>query len=141
MRNMLYALFSIIVLTVIFWLVNKARPKTVFCPICVATVVVWLSLLLGMYFNIFSVNVQFLAILMAISLGAGIERFGRKYGLWWKTLMVALGTPAVYFLASEKLLISIYFLLAVVFLTAIFNLTFTKKHPGRQEPTIPGCCD
>ncbi|MBI4363373.1 MAG: hypothetical protein HY545_00815 [Candidatus Doudnabacteria bacterium] len=130
---MLYALFSIIVLTVVFWLVNKARPKTVFCPTCVATILVWLILLLGIYFNIFSADAQLVAILMAISLGAGIERFGPKYGLWWKTLMVVLGVPAVYFLAFEELLTSIYFLLAILFLTAIFNLTFTKKEPG--------CCD
>lgn len=139
---MIYLLISILILTVFFWIVNKVRNKAVVCPICAATVVTWISALIGIYLNLFKVNNFLLAILIALSLGAGAEKFASKFGLWWQVLMVLSGVPAIYYLVQGKLTTAIYFLMALLFGTVLLNLQFSaKSSKGYYKDTFKDCCN
>lgn len=139
---MIYLLISILVLTVVLFLFNRTKDRVIVCPICVATVLTWFGALIGMYLKLFEVNVLFLAVLIGISLGASTEKYGKKFGLWWKLSMVLLGAPAVYYLVQTKLEISLYFLLALLFSTVLFALEFnTKSSKGAYKDDFEDCCN
>lgn len=139
---MMYLLTVILVLTLILFVVNRIEGKIIVCPICAATILTWFGALVGMYFKLFQVNNIFLSILIAISLGASVEKYGKKFGLWWKVITVLLGAPAVYYLTQAKLEFSLYLLLALLFATVIFALEFTKKSSkGAYKNVFEDCCN
>src|SRR3989344_2100490 len=67
---MIIAILSILLLTLIVWVINKKLPKQI-CPICAGVTLTWLWMLLGMGFGLLSVSrYEFLvAILMGASIG------------------------------------------------------------------------
>ena len=67
---MLYAILSILFLTLIVWVINKKLSVQI-CPICAGVAFTWLSMFLGMWFGFLSVpKYEFLtAILMGASIG------------------------------------------------------------------------
>ncbi len=137
---MLAALLIIAGLTLVIYAINKV--KHIYCPICLATVLVWMGLTAGLYFKWFAVNPLFLGILIGVSLGAANERFGSKFGLIWKVSLVVFGAPAIYFLVQKEITYTIYLLIALIFFTAISTIKFSgKPASGGASGKLPGCCD
>ena len=67
---MLYAILSILFLTLIVWIINKKLSVPI-CPICAGVALTWLSMILGMWFGFLRVSdYEFItAILMGASIG------------------------------------------------------------------------
>lgn len=140
---MVYLLISILVFTGILLLANRLAKRVLVCPICGATVITWAGAILGgLYLNWFPINPLFIAILVGISLGASIEKFGSRFGLPWKVAMVLLGAPAIFFLLQKQLLYALYLLLALVLATALASLKFSRKPAkGAYKEVIKDCCN
>lgn len=136
------AIFSaILILTALFWTANRILKGNLFCPICAATALVWLAALAASFIGVRLINNSWLAILMAISLGAVIQKYGGKFGLLWKTAAVVFGGPAVYFLSQQDLR-GLYFAVAMLFITVLSEMKFTSKPAkGLYKDKFDNCCD
>ena len=81
---MLYAILSILFLTLTVWIINKKLSVPI-CPICAGVALTWLSMIFGMWFGLLRVSdYEFItAILMGASIG-GIVTELKKVFLKWK---------------------------------------------------------
>jgi hypothetical protein len=133
---LLYALISIVVLTILFRLLQKPFPK-LFCPICLASVVTWCVLLL-LFLLGKNIDTTALVILMSISLGAMAERLGSRLGLVWKTLTVILGMSALYFLAQKDFSKTSVFVVSIAIVLAL-ALIFKRSNVNKED-RFDKCC-
>lgn len=133
---MTYLLISILILTFVLYFVRKTSDLKI-CPICMATVLTWSFSFLAVAFNFLDISPVLIALLMAISLGAFIEKYGSKLGLIWKTVLVLVGFPAVYFITQGAFLKAVLSGLALLLFTTIF---FVLKKEKKINDKFEGCC-
>ena len=74
---------------------------------------------------------------MAISLGAFIEKYGSRFGLVWKTILVVIGFPAVYLVTQGAFLKAVLSGLALLLFTSLF---FILKKEKKINDKFEGCC-
>lgn len=67
--ELLLAISSILILTLLVWVVNKKLPIQI-CPICAGVTLTWLWMLFGMWFGLLDVSRY--ELLVAILMGASI---------------------------------------------------------------------
>lgn len=133
---MIYLLISILILTFVLYFVRKTSDLTI-CPICMATVLTWSFAFLAVAFNFLEISPILIALLMAISLGAFIEKYGSKFGLIWKTVLVLVGFPAVYLVSQGAFLKAALTGLVLLILTSLF---FILKKEKKINDKFEGCC-
>ncbi|MBI2630909.1 hypothetical protein HYW73_01665 [Candidatus Nomurabacteria bacterium] len=77
---MLYAILSILLLTLIVWVINKKLPIRV-CPPCAGVTLTWLWMLLGMWFGFLSVARYEIitAVLMGASIGGIVTELKKMF--------------------------------------------------------------
>jgi hypothetical protein len=136
---MIYATLALIVLTVLFSVLYRAKILAV-CPICAATVLTWISGLALLYSGKSWAPPLVIALLMGASLGAMAERYGKKFGLLWKTAVVVAGAPAIYFLVGKKLVIGLALLAIIVILTLVRSRDKPSQLPKRNKDLFADCC-
>jgi hypothetical protein len=133
---MIYFLISIAILSLVLYWFRKAS-KFNFCALCGATVITWVAGLMFLYKGRV-IDPVILAILMGASVGAVATLYGNKLGLFWKTSVVVLGAPFVYFLLQKELAkaaVSLGCLLLVSFVMYIF-----KSKQETKEDNFKNCC-
>ncbi|QQS23266.1 hypothetical protein IPM19_01730 [bacterium] len=135
---MIYFLASILVLTIIFAYLYKTKLITV-CPICAGVVITWLIGVVGIYTGQEWANPLIVAILLGASLGALADKYGSRFGLVWKTLMVLIGLPAVYFIVQENLWFGLGLVAGLVILTLVFGKN-TANHKPHNKDLFKECC-
>lgn len=135
---MIYYLLTTFLLTLIFWALYRSRI-IVFCPICAAAVITWVGGLLAIHLRVSWANPLLVAILMGASLGAVAEKYGRRFGLFWKTTMVLLGMSSIYFLVQPA---GLYegLGIAVVLFAITFFLHKSKPAEHIREDLFKDCC-
>ncbi len=133
---MIYLLSSIVILTLVLYFVRKTSGLTI-CPICMATVLTWILAFLATAFKFWQIPPILIALLMALSLGAFIEKYGSKFGLVWKTLLVLIGFPAVYLVSQGAFLKAAISGLALLLFTSLF---FIFKKEKKINDKFEGCC-
>jgi hypothetical protein len=77
-------------------------------------------------FKLLDISPVLISLLMAISLGATIQKYGSKLGLFWKTSAVLVGFPAVYLVSQGDFLKAVLFGFALVVFT-ILSFVFSKE--------------
>ncbi|MHB8871333.1 MAG: hypothetical protein ACYC5G_02650 [Candidatus Doudnabacteria bacterium] len=122
---MTYLLISIFILTVVLYFVRKTSDLNI-CPICIATVFTWSWAFIAVAFKLLDIPPVLISLLMAISLGATVQKYGSKLGLLWKTICVLVGLPAVYLVSQGAFLKALLFGLAL-FLFTVLSFIFTKE--------------
>lgn len=135
---MIYFVASILTLTAIFTLLNRSKTIIV-CPICAAVVITWLAGLVGIYTGQAWADPLIIAILLGASLGALADKYGTGFGLAWKTLMVILGLPAIYYVVQRQPVQGLGLLFVLVVVTLLFN----KRKSGSAKPNpdiFKECC-
>lgn len=133
---MTYLLISILILTFVLYFVRKTANLKI-CPICMATVLTWSFSFLAVAFNFLDIPPILIALLMAISLGAFIEKYGSKFGLIWKTVLVLVGFPAIYLVAQGAFLKAVLIGLALLIFISLF---FILKKEKKINDKFEGCC-
>ncbi|GEM_PF-6526300 len=133
---MSYLLISILILTFVLYFVRKASDLSI-CPICMATVLTWGFSFLALAFNFLNISPVLIALLMAISLGAFIEKYGSRFGLVWKTVLIVIGFPAVYLVTQGAFLKAVLSALALLLFTTMF---FILKKEKKINDKFEGCC-
>ncbi|OGE83497.1 MAG: hypothetical protein A3B10_03650 [Candidatus Doudnabacteria bacterium RIFCSPLOWO2_01_FULL_44_21] len=134
---MFYILLSIVVLTLVLWVINQ-WIKNVLCPVCSATVITWVAVLV-LYYLSQPVNTLFLTILISVSLGAIIEKYGHKFSWHWKLIMVLLNAPAIYFLMQKDLTKAVTLALVSVVLTWFMSRLKVNKREAKDD-RFKQCC-
>ena len=134
----IYSIAAITILTILFWLMGLKR-KRAYCPVCLATVFVWVVGLIFFYSG-FEINSLFLAILISISLGALIEKYGQRFHWYWKLIMVLLNAPAIYYLLQKDLAKAAVLAGVAVILTWLFSKLKTVP-PKIKNDQFEQCCD
>ena len=133
---MIYPIISIAIITLVFaYLFNKKIIN--FCPICAGVAITWVIGLLGIYTNMSWANPVFVGLLMAGTIGALAEKYGNQKGLLWKSGIVLVGFPAVYYLASKNLALGILF--GACTLILILS-AFKRKETTLKEDVFKNCC-
>lgn len=137
---MIYFLASILILALVFTYLYKARITTV-CPICAGVVITWLIGIVGIYTDQAWADPMLVAILLGASLGALADKYGSKLGLVWKTLVVLIGFPAIYFIVQEKIWLGIALIIGLIILTFVAgkNKTNHKLHSHNKD-LFKECC-
>ena len=137
---MIYFLASILILTLVFAFLYRAKIISV-CPICAGVVITWIVGLVGIYANQAWADPLPVAILLGASLGALADKYGTRFGLVWKTLMILLGLPAVYFIVQEKLWygLGLMVMLTIITLVTGKNRANHKSH-GHNKDLFKECC-
>lgn len=77
---MINVILSILVFTLIMWVVNKKLPIQI-CPVCAGVTLTWFSMLFGMWFGLLSVpRYEFItAILMGASIGGIVTELKKVF--------------------------------------------------------------
>lgn len=135
---MIYYLISIVLLTIVFVLLRRIIVIK-FCAICGAVLITWFIGLVGIYMNLPWADPLLILILMGASLGALAEKYGTKYGLIWKSLMILIGFPGVYYLVQERFWIGGGLMLVLVFLTIIFSRSNISSNTEHKD-IFKECC-
>jgi len=135
---MIYYLITIAVLTFIFWSLHKARIIPV-CPICAGVVITWVGGAVGLYYEVTWANSLIIAILMGVSLGALADKYGSRLGLLWKSAMVLLGLPAIYFIV-QKLSWQGAILVAMLVIITIFSHKQSAPAMRKEKDLFKDCC-
>ncbi|MBX4205222.1 MAG: hypothetical protein KW788_03510 [Candidatus Doudnabacteria bacterium] len=107
------------------------------CPICAVVVITWTAMLIWMWTG-HNVDKTILAILMGMSAGA----IGTKYGqnMIWKTLMVILSVPAVWYVTKDQPGTAAIFLGLIVLPSIYFNTTLNPRKGVPQADKFKDCC-
>jgi|SRR3989344_1406725 len=137
---MLYFILGLIVLTAIFWILHKSKLVS-FCPICAATVLVWLISLAALYLGAAWADPLLVAILMGASLGALAEKHGGKLGFLWKTLFVTLGLPSIYFMIEKDLAKGLGLLLILLLMTLLWRKRKSGPVAAEKKDIFKDCCE
>ena len=138
---MLYYLLSIAALTIIFWALFKARVVSV-CPICAGVVMTWAAGIAALYYGVSWANPLLIGILMGASLGALADKYGSKFGLFWKSSVVLLGLPAIYFVIQRSFWKGVILIIAIGIVTLLSNLSNKKSGSGikHKKDLFQDCC-
>ncbi|MEK7459790.1 MAG: hypothetical protein AAB636_01860 [Patescibacteria group bacterium] len=77
---MIIPIFSILIITTIFYLINKKLPFKI-CSICAGVTLTWVWMFFGMYFGFLSVSRYelFTAILMGASIGGIVTELKKLF--------------------------------------------------------------
>lgn len=77
---MIIPIFSILIITIVFYLVNKKLPFKI-CSICAGVTLTWVWMFFGMYFGFLSVSrYEFItAILMGASIGGIVTELKKLF--------------------------------------------------------------
>jgi hypothetical protein len=134
---MLYLLITILLLTIFFLTLYKLQVFTV-CPICSAVVITWVGGMAALWDKTLGVDPTLVGILMGASLGALADRYGNRLGLLWKTGMVLLGLPAIYYMIHLQFKVGLPLLASLALITLIANRSKTKS-PDAQD-RFKDCC-
>lgn len=135
---MIYYLLAIALLTLILWGLYKAKAISV-CPICAAVVITWVGGLAALYWRASWSNPLIVAILMGASIGALADKYGSKFGFLWKSAVVLLGLPAVYFLTQKALWPGLGLVLLLGLVTVLsHNNNPTGSH--EKKDLFKNCC-
>ena len=135
---MIYFLISIAFTTLAFAFLYRARIITV-CPICAAVVITWIVGGVGLYANQSWADPLIIAILLGASLGALADKYGSRLGLLWKSLMVLIGLPAIYFTIQKKPLLGLGLLLILAVIT-IFSGRNRQSGNSHRKDLFKECC-
>ena len=135
---MIYFLLPIFVLTLIFWVLYRAK-LSIICPICAGTLLTWAGGLVALYSGAAWADPLIIGILMGASLGALADKYGSRFGLFWKSAVVLLGLPATYFLVQKFLWPGVGLVLLIVLLTWFFGRG-TKPEPEPKKDLFKDCC-
>ncbi len=135
---MISFLLSIVVLTLIFWGLHKARIISV-CPICAGAVITWVGGIVALYYGASWANSMVIAILMGASLGALADKYGNRLGLFWKSAAVLLGLPAIYLLVQKSLWQSLALIILLLLLT-IFVRKTNQIPSNDKKDLFKECC-
>lgn len=137
---MIYFLASISILTLLFAYLYKARIINV-CPICAGVVITWFIGIVGIYTNQAWADPMLVAILLGASLGALADKYGSRFGLIWKTLMVLVGLPAVYFIVQEQIWFGTALVIGLLIITLVAGKNKTNhKTLGHNKDLFKECC-
>lgn len=136
---MTYFLASISLVTLLFWLLYKQTAIRV-CAVCAATVITWTGGIVALYTNQSWANPPITAILMGASLGALAEKYGKKLGLFWKTAVVVLGLPGIYFIIAKDLLKGLIPLGLLAILSLILPRQKHEDTAAKQTDIFNDCC-
>lgn len=135
---MTYYLLSIALVTLVFWGLYKAHILSV-CPICAGVVITWVVGVAALYSGAVWANPLGIAILMGASVGALADKYGNKYGLFWKSAVVLLGVPAIYLLVQKSLWQSLA-LLAVIAVVTVYTKLKSKPLVSQKKDLFKDCC-
>lgn len=131
---MIILIGSIIALTFLFWIFGQLSKIKV-CPICAGVVITWIALLVLMLSGK-AIDRTSLAILMGMSVGALATKY--EINLIWKSAVVLLGLPLVWFLINNMIGYSVGFLIGIVILTLFFKIN--QKKGSKQYDRFKDCC-
>jgi len=106
------------------------------CLICAAVVMTWMALLVLLALG-YNVDRTLLAALMGMSIGAIATKYVE--GLFWKTYLVVLGLPMVWFMANGNFKYGLMFL-AIILLRFIFTVKLNPKKGAPQPDRFKDCC-
>lgn len=135
---MLYYLLSIAVLTLIFWGLHKARIIPI-CPICSGVVITWVGGIIAFYYGASWANPMIIAILMGASMGALADKYGNRFGLLWKTVVVLLGLPAIYLLMQKSLWQGLGLVILLILISVISNKKDASVLHNKKD-LFKDCC-
>ena len=134
---MWYLLASIAIITLVVWLLKRQKIVDV-CPICAGTVLTWAWGLIAIYISTSKIEPLLVAVLMGASLGALAEKYGSRFGLWWKTFVVLLGLPAIYFLVTRQPKQAGVLLIILIIVTIWLKGSAGNKN--NQKDLFKECC-
>jgi len=106
------------------------------CLICAATVLAWVTMLILMWSG-FAIDKILLATLMGMSVGAIATKYAQ--GLVWKTVIVILGLPFIWFTVNGRPL-SAGILFGVILLSWLLSVKFSNKKGLQQTDRFKDCC-
>lgn len=135
---MIYFLISILVLTLIFAWLYKIKVVTV-CPICAGVVITWIAGIVLLYYGSTWANPLIIAILMGASLGALADRYGSRFGLIWKSAVVIIGLPSIYFIVQKSLWQGLILITVMVIITIFFNKQNAPALRNKKD-LFKDCC-
>lgn len=135
---MLYYLLSITILTLIFWGLHKARIIPV-CPICAGVVITWVGGIVALYYGSSWANPMIITILMGASMGALADKYGNRFGLLWKTVVVLLGLPAIYLLVQKSLWQGSGLVILLILITILLQKKNTPTLRDKKD-LFKDCC-
>ncbi len=111
------------------------------CPICAGVSIAWFAGIVGIYTQQVWADPLIVAILLGASLGALADKFGTRFGLVWKTLMVLLGLPAVYYFVQGKLWYGLGLMVMLTIITLVIGKTRgNPKSLGHNKDLFKECC-
>jgi hypothetical protein len=135
---MIYYLISITVITLVFWGLHKAHIIPL-CPICAGVVITWVGGAIALYYGTAWANPLIIAVLMGASMGALADKYGSRFGLFWKSSIVLLGLPAIYLIVQKSLWQGIGLVGIIIILTIFSN---KKSAPALRDKKdlFKDCC-
>ncbi len=107
------------------------------CPICAVVVITWVSMLLWLWTG-HTVDRVLLALLMGMSAGAVATKYG--HDMVWKSAMVILAIPAIWFATKDQPGTALIFLALVILPTVYFNFKLNDKKGAPQPDRFKDCC-
>lgn len=150
--TIIVAIISILVITGLVWLLNRALPFKV-CPICAGVSATWLWMLAGMAIGqLPTSNFQLpTSILMGGSIVGIAYQFERhllkneKYHLLWKALFIPIGFLTVYLVVNFYWTLAIPALLVLVVLALVFGRRLgghkaVSETVEKLEEKMKKCC-
>ena len=145
---MITAILSILIITLVVWLVNKKLPIQV-CPVCAGVFLTWLWMFIGMSLGkLLIANYQLpVSVLMGgtvVGLMSKLEQFiNLKFVLIWKMIFVVSGFTAVYSLITDQWGIFAIGVIVDIVVTLIFKTYGAEKENlnlKELKEKIKNCC-
>lgn len=107
------------------------------CPICAVVVITWSAMLVWMWTG-HNIDKTLLAILMGMSAGAIATKYG--HNIVWKSLMVILSVPAVWYVTKDEPGTAAIFLGLIILPSIYFNSKLNTKKGVQQADRFKDCC-
>src|SRR3989338_6263239 len=145
---MITAILSILIITLVVWLVNKKLPVQI-CPVCAGVFLTWLWMFIGMSLGkLLIANYQLpVSVLMGgtvVGLMSKLEQFiNLKFVLIWKMIFVVSGFTAVYSLITDQWGIFAIGVIVDIVVTLIFKTYGAEKENlnlKELKEKIKNCC-
>ena len=148
---MIIAISSIIIFTIIVWVLNKKLPMQV-CAICAGVVFTWIFLFLGMFLGklptaLYQIPAAILAGGTVVGIMSKLEKFIKsKFILIWKTIFVISGFGAVYGLVESRLAVIVIGVIVSVITTILFKMSKDRIDNQKSEQVkaleekMKNCC-
>jgi hypothetical protein len=107
------------------------------CPICAVVVTTWVAMLIWIWTG-HSADRTLLAILMGMSAGAIATKYGQN--MVWKTLMLILSVPAIWYVTKDQPGTAAIFLVLIILPSIYFNTKLNTKKGLQQTDKFKDCC-